>query len=383
MLEKSDVTDSSRRRIVFLFSLIYRPLDANFIGRFALLSKWYTGHIFALSGAKQRELPVSDFLFHSEETVGNTLRRIARWMKIQIVAPIRMLSGRQKIDLVVAYDPYRCGLAALILKYVLRCKMIVEVNGDNHTNEAGGAFAGNAVQRWTSRLVLNKADAIRVLNFSQEDYYRRHFPKARLFRLPDYVATSYFTALETLQGDALLSVGMPFHRKGIDVLIKAFLRIADKHPRATLRIMGYCPESEFGTYRDLAAGCARIAFVKPGWIDEVGEEVRSCYALVNAARSEAMGRVHVEAMACAKPIVATRTNGAVVCVEDGVTGLLCNGDDVSDLAEKLDDLLSDPVRAKQLGEAGRARMLEMFSEDVYTRGFHNMIEEVIGSSRDA
>ncbi len=173
---------------------------------------------------------------------------------------------------------------------------------------------------------------------------------------------------------------MPFDRKGIDVLIKAFLRISEKHPHATLRIMGYCPENEFGMYRELAAGSARISFVKPGWMEEVGEEVRDCFALVNAARSEAMGRVHVEAMACAKPIVATRTNGAVLCVEDGVTGLLCNGDDVSDLADKLDALLSDRDKAKRMGEAGKARMLEMFSEDVYIRGFHDMIEEVIGTS---
>ncbi len=193
MLEKSDNTDSSRRRIVFLFSLIYRPLDENFSRRFHLLSRWYTGDIFALSGAKQRDTRVADFAFHSEESLNHTFKRIVRWIHIQIVTPVRLLSGRQKTDLVVAYDAYRCGVAALILKYVLGCKMIVEVNGDNHTNEAGGAYAGNAIQRWASRLVLSRADAIRVLNFSQQDYYKRHFPNARLFRLPDFVATRYFS----------------------------------------------------------------------------------------------------------------------------------------------------------------------------------------------
>ena len=106
--------------------------------------------------------------------------------------------------------------------------------------------------------------------------------------------------------------------------------------------------------------------------------MRGCYALVNAARSEAMGRVHVEAMACGKPIIASRTNGAIECVEDGITGLLCGIGDVADLAAKLDALLSEPQRAAQIGYAGKLRMHNLFSEEACTESYHAMLEDVMG-----
>jgi len=92
-----------------------------------------------------------------------------------------------------------------------------------------------------------------------------------------------------------------------------------------------------------------------------------------------MGRVHIEAMACGKPIVASRTNGALVCVEDGQTGLLCEIDNIEDLAAKLDELLSNPNRASRMGQAGKIRMQEKFSEKAYVANLRSMLEEVIGS----
>ena len=106
--------------------------------------------------------------------------------------------------------------------------------------------------------------------------------------------------------------------------------------------------------------------------------MRGCYALVNAARTEAMGRVHVEAMACGKPIIATRTNGALECIEDGQTGLLCAVGDVADLAAKLDELLSNPNRAARMGNAGKMRMRNIFSEGKFVEACHAMLEEVTG-----
>jgi glycosyltransferase involved in cell wall biosynthesis len=143
--------------------------------------------------------------------------------------------------------------------------------------------------------------------------------------------------------------------------------------------MGYCPASELVKYKEIAGDHPRITFIKPGWIEDVGEQIRGCYALVNAARTEAMGRVHIEAMACGKPIVATRTNGAGLCVADGQTGLLCEIDDAEDLAEKLDQLLSDPELAHRMGEAGRVRMEQTFSEERYIEAFRSMIEEIAES----
>ena len=367
-------------QILFIFPLVYRPLKDNFAGKFKHLSNWFGGHIFALSGGKHRNLPVSKFLFHSENSGSSAAARLLLGMWIQIFVPLKLLWGKTQIDAVIAYDPYRSGLAALVLKYLFHTKIIVELNGDYHKTEPGQSNAMKVVMRNLFNLSLRFADAIKVLNADQEAFCRQLFPHKRVYPFPNFVATEYFQSLTSYQGDYLLSVGYPFDLKGMDVLIEAFKQIAKKHQQIKLRIMGYCPDGEFDKYRAIAGDHPRIEFIKPGWMEEVGEQMKGCYALVNAARSEAMGRVHIEAMACGKPIVAARNNGALLCVEDGQTGLLCAIGDIGDLAAKLDELLSDPHRADRMGQAGKIRMHEMFSENAYVANFRTMLEEVIGSN---
>lgn len=367
-----------KSQILFLFPLMYRPEKLNVAKQFSLLSAWYGGHIFALSGRKQRNTSVAGFHFHSEKFGSGSANRLFRGLWIQVIVPLWLLWGKSKVYAVVAYDPYRSGLAALILKYVLRCKMIVELNGDYHRLKPGRNIASQVVMRCLFNLVLHGADAIKVLNADQETYCRRHVPRGTVYRSPCFVATEYFQSLESDQGNYLLSVGHPFDLKGMDVLIAAFRLIAEKHPQISLRIMGYCQQGDLAKYQALAGGHPRIVFIPPGWIEDVGEQMRGCYALVNAARTEAMGRVHVEAMACGKPIIATRTYGALECIADGKTGLLCAIGDIADLAAKLDEVLSNPTRAAQMGSMGKMRMHKMFSEKAYVAAFRTMMDEVTG-----
>jgi len=369
---------SDKTQILFLFPLVYRPLKVNVARRFELLSQWYRGHIFSLSGTKQRNVALSNFRFHSERSGASAASRFFLGTWVQTVVPLQILWGKSRAGVVIAYDPYRSGLAALVLKYLLHTKMIVELNGDYHKTEPGRSDSMKVLMRALFNLNLRAADAVKVLNADQEAFCRRLLPHKPIYRFPDFVASDYFGSLQTYQGDYLLSIGHPFDLKGMDVLIAAFRQIADKHQQMSLRIMGYCPQRDLAKYKEIAGGHPRIVFVEPGWIEDVGEQMRGCYALVNAARSEAMGRVHIEAMACGKPIISTRTNGGLECIEDGKTGLLCAIGDVGDLAAKLDELLSNPNRAAQMGQAGKIRMHKMFSEKVSTERFHAMLAEVTG-----
>ncbi len=234
---------SGKKQILFVFPLVYQPQKDNFSGKFKVLSRWYNGHIFALSGGRQRNAAVSDFLFHSEKSGGGAASQFLRGLWIQVIVPLRLFWGKSQVSAVIAYDPFRSGLAALLLKYLLRCKLIVEENGeyygDFERSEPGRTFATKWVMGLLFRLSLRSADAIKVLNASQEAFYRRFVPHKRIYRFPSFVATEYFQSLPSYQGDYLLSVGYPFYRKGVDVLIEAFKLIAEEHKRVKLRIMGY------------------------------------------------------------------------------------------------------------------------------------------------
>ena len=88
---------------------------------------------------------------------------------------------------------------------------------------------------------------------------------------------------------------------------------------------------------------------------EVIDHLNNCHLLVLPSLSEGRGKVLLEAMAAAKPVVATNVGGIPEIVKDGVNGLLVRPNDPSALAEALHKLLKDESSSIKLGEEGRRR----------------------------
>jgi len=75
--------------------------------------------------------------------------------------------------------------------------------------------------------------------------------------------------------------------------------------------------------------------------------------VVLASSSEGLPNSLVEVSACARPIVATRTDGIPEVVLDGETGLLVPKGGAAALAAAIGRLLDGPELARRMGEAGR------------------------------
>jgi len=78
---------------------------------------------------------------------------------------------------------------------------------------------------------------------------------------------------------------------------------------------------------------------------------------------EPFGLVPVEAMACAKPTVVTKSGGLVESVIDGETGFVIGKKDPDALADRIVRLLRDKDLAAQFGSAGRERAISVFSRE--------------------
>jgi len=77
--------------------------------------------------------------------------------------------------------------------------------------------------------------------------------------------------------------------------------------------------------------------------------------------TEGLGTALLDAMACARAIVATRTGGIPEVVEDGVTGRLAAARDHAAMAQLILALLADDPLRRQMGDAGLARVQARFT----------------------
>jgi glycosyltransferase involved in cell wall biosynthesis len=121
----------------------------------------------------------------------------------------------------------------------------------------------------------------------------------------------------------------------------------------------------------------RIEF-RPGlYFDELKDYYRRCYCLALPSRTEGMGRVLLEAMACGKPVIGSKVGGIPSIIDDGVNGFLFEKENEQELAHWLNKLLSDPSLAMRMGQEGRKMMKERFSSHKYLGEYAQMVSSVV------
>jgi len=89
----------------------------------------------------------------------------------------------------------------------------------------------------------------------------------------------------------------------------------------------------------------------PGFRTDVLGCIKGFDLFVMSSITEGLGTSLLDAMACARPIVATRAGGIPEIVEDGVNGLLVAPGDAVALADAIERVLNDDELAARLGAA--------------------------------
>ena len=152
-------------------------------------------------------------------------------------------------------------------------------------------------------------------------------------------------------------------KKGQDVLIAAFARVAADFPALHLvlagRSDGTLPGLRAQTAREGLAG--RVHFHADVPHARVGTLFARARLFCLPSRDEPFGIVLLEAGACRLPVVASRVGGVPEVITDGEHGLLVPPDDPAALAHALKTLLADPQMGGRLAAALHERVRTRFS----------------------
>lgn len=220
----------------------------------------------------------------------------------------------------------------------------------------GRAFRG-LVARWATLAVAN-SDAVAASLAGCGDRVHRVYNGIDLAEYPE---PDWDAPREPL----IVCAGRLEPWKGQHVLVEALPEIFRDHPKAEAWFVGGPAVNKADYLPALEARCAELGIADrvtfTGVRSDIPEILRRAALLVlPSVDPEPFGRTIVEAMAAGCPPVATAAGGPLEIIHDGHSGLLVPPGDPVALAAAVTGLLADPLRARALGRAGRARAVAEF-----------------------
>lgn len=195
--------------------------------------------------------------------------------------------------------------------------------------------------------------------------------------------------------EALAEFGLPADRRYMSIVANLRNPVKD-HPmflRAAARVRAAVPEAGFAiagegelmeSLRDLAGqlGIDDDVFFL-GRCDRVADLLFASDIGVLSSKAEGFANAILEYMAAGLPVVATDVGGAREAIAEGETGYTVASGDDQKMAERIIELLSDPKRAREMGERGRVIAAERFSCDRHLQNTLELYDELLEKPKSA
>jgi len=206
------------------------------------------------------------------------------------------------------------------------------------------------------RVLRRARNCIAISPYVQQAFNR--YEQIRWWDIVNPVKDDCFTIIAQPEVGRLLSVARIIPRKGIDSLIAAFIKVAQTHPHAQLRLAG---ESE--SMPEYAEQCRKLV-ADAGLEDRVHflggishtdllDEFSRAQVSVLAAKQETAPVAVAESLATGCPVIATSAGGVPDMVEHGKTGLLVVAGDAHLLELALDMCIKKPDRTSTWSQNAR------------------------------
>jgi glycosyltransferase involved in cell wall biosynthesis len=288
------------------------------------------------------------------------------WSPQAIVAVIRLIR-RRGVDVVHVHSQ-EAGLLGRVVARVAGARGIIYTPQTIDIRRARWhwlyVLLECALARVTDAIVsVNSPDRKRLIEWG--------IPSTKVVIVPNGIDLGAFS--KPIDVDALRrSLGLDSHRplvmqvgrlsaqKDPLAFVEGALRVTQARPDAQFALVGEGPLKEAVTSRVQALGLSEHVDVM-GWQDQGFRLAAAADIVTLTSRWEGTPYSMLEAMAWARPVVATAVNGCSELILDGQSGFLVPPGDTASWARRVLDLLDDPEMAAAMGRWGRRRVEEAYS----------------------
>lgn len=277
-----------------------------------------------------------------------------------------------KIDVIHAHSSMWAGISAA---YVSKKKntplVITEHSSIRHSKYLRKSYLP---------LLLNSykaANKMVVVGHGLKKEIQRHIPNKEIEVVNNLVDLELFNPKEreankdfTFFSCAFLEAG-----KGMEDLILAFKELLNHYKSAKLKIGGDGTEKSMLMNLVKELGIEdKVEFLGALSREQVAQNMNHCDAFVLASHHETFGVVYIEALACGKPIIATKNGGAEDIVDE-INGVISDVGDVSQLKKSLIYVLENINKFNS--EIIRKYCINKFSEKSIIGKLEKIYEELV------
>jgi len=233
-------------------------------------------------------------------------------------------------------------------------------------------------EQYNAKVILWGCDhkVFRPANMDDEEEQLAHEKIRHQYNCDDEKALSHKTSTDT---PMLLAVGRLVARKGYMTLLRAMPNILAKHPGAKLVIIGRGHMKSKLMKEAKKLSISESVFIKSGMsFDDLAQHFRSADLVVYPSYYEGQGLIPLESMSSGTPVVTVDMAPLTEMVDDTVGGLFESGNS-QDLANTVNNMLSDAQGRSMKAEAGRKLVLSKYTYEHNVNDFLDIYQSILNN----
>lgn len=206
--------------------------------------------------------------------------------------------------------------------------------------------------------------------------------QSRIHEIPNFVERMPEASPPPMPSQLAIGIfGRVTHWKGQKEFLRAVMQVLPDFRSLRVYIIGDASDGD-PRYLD---ECRKIAESSPyadrieftGLVTDVAAYYRKCTVVVHASiEPEPFGMVVIEAMAEARPVVASVLGAPPEIIQDGVEGYLVDPRDPGAMAGRIIELLGNPTLATEMGIRAHRKVLADYDPSVAARRFERLYMDV-------